>query len=271
MNNSRQTLSTFAIMISLALGACAKTPTIAETPSAPKMQCSGQSSAFTNPPTPATQVAMDQLTAGESKALSDLFVGVGNGDPASQIELGLRYANGTGVPTDPERAFRLFQAAASQNNAVGMFFLGSAYSNGLGVEANDTQAIFIWEESARLGHPMSQYWLGFMIANGRGGIQANWCTAVPLFEAAAARDHPDAAFMLGAGYELGAFAEPDYERAAMWFRKAYEKYPNAKAQLSLRGLIERHLVKWQEGDPGKPPPPPEPKLEINDKSVGNVG
>jgi TPR repeat protein len=271
MNRFRLTLTAKAALMSLALAACAKGPVVTEGTPAPMAQCAGRSNAFTIPPTPATQAAMDALVAGESRDLADLFAGVGKGDSSSQIELGLRYANGTGVTQDPDRAFRLFEAAAQQGNAVGMFFLGSAYSNGLGVPTNDTQAVFIWEESARLGHPMAQYWLGFLIANGRGGIEANWCAAVPLFEAAAARDHADAAFMLGAGYEFGAFSEPDYERAAMWFRRSYEKVQNVKAVMSLRSLIDRHLVKWREGDPGKPPPPPDPKIEIQDKSVGDIG
>jgi TPR repeat protein len=118
---------------------------------------------------------------------------------------------------------------------------------------------------------MSQYWLGFMIAYGRGGIQANWCFAASIFEAAAERDHQDAAFMLGVGYETGEFGEPDFVRAATWYRKALAKEQNAKAQFSLRSLIDRHLVQWQEGDPGKPPSPPAPKIEIQDQSVGDVG
>jgi uncharacterized protein len=258
-------------VLSLMLSACTAAPDSVQTGKTPNVPCTEQSSVFTALPTPETQAAIDALAATESTTQQLLFEGVGKGDASSQIELGLRYANGTGVAKDPDRAFRLFEAAARQNNAVGKFFLGSAYSNGMGVDVNETQAVLIWEEAARLGHPMSQYWLGFMIAHGRGGIQANWCAAAPLFKAAAERDHPDAAFMLGAGYELGSFSEPDYESAAKWFRKAYAKYPNVRAQLSLRGLIDRHLVKWQEGDPGKPPPPPEPKLELQDKSVGDVG
>jgi len=236
--------------------------------------CTGGQNSLTIPPTPATQAAMDALISEEKKQLDDILRGVAAGDAGAQIELGLRYANGTDVPQNGERAFRLFDAAARQGNAVGLFFLGSAFANGLGVEKNDAQAVFLWEEASRLGHPLSQYWLGFMIANGRIMGEGNWCAALPLLEAAAARDIPDASFMLGNAYDSGALGTPDYERAADWYRNASRKELNQKAQYNLRVLIERYQAKWREGDPGVAPPPKpaeQPKLKIKDSSANNVG
>ncbi len=264
------------------LAACANLPSqqhksfggVADKTEATAQRCVGINAGLSQLATVETQNARNELEKAEKLSVDELFSRVAVGDSVAQVELGLRYANGKALPLNPDRAFNLFVAAAKQGSADGLFFLGTAYSNGLGIDKNDGAAILIWEDAARQGHPLAQYWLGFMIANGRGGVAADWCAAMPLFESAAQQDVPDAAFMLGVSYHVGYTDLPNYKKAADWYRKATAKQLNQKAQLNLRKLIEEYLVDWQEGDPGKPPPPKPlevPTIDFKDKSAGNVG
>ena len=266
------------LLTTVSLVSCAKpAPQPAKSPEEKPIDCSGAGSGMARAPTEKTKAAMAEATIATSTPLAELYEKVAAGQSSAQVELGLRYANGTGVDQDHERAAGLFEAAIKQGNPLGYFYLGTSYINGLGREKDEARATFLWEQSAQEGHPLSQYWLAFMIANGRAGITASWCAAAPLFEAAATQDVGDSAFMLGYGYQTGQFSAPDYEKAAAWYRKATSRVLNQRAQFNLRVMIEAYQVEWREGDPGKPPPPKpeiredEPKLQILDESGKVIG
>lgn len=263
-------LSVFALIL---LSSCA----------APKMEVAEQASpsctttgfGLTSPPSAETTKAIAQQEEYPKLSLDELLKRLATGDSAAQLELGLRYANGTGLETDIDRSVTLIEASAKQGNPVAQYFLGTAYSNGIGqIAKDDSIAVLLWESASRAGYPHAQYWLGFMIANGRGGIASNWCSAAALFTAAV-EDVPDASFMLGIIHNEGRIGPIDYQKAAYWYRKATSKVLNQKAQFNLRVLIEGYLVEWQEGDPGKPPPPkpiePVEKLQLVDPAPDNVG
>jgi len=243
------------------------------------IECVGNGIGLAKAPTPATKKAISDHDATSALSIEELQNRAARENVAAQIELGLRYANGNGISQDGERAVSLFTQAAKQGNPIATYFLGTAYANGLGVSQDEAQAISLWEIASEQGYANAQYWLAFMIANGRGGISANWCAAIPLFQAAAAQDLSDAAFMLGLAYHEGKLGIPNYDSAAYWYRKATSKVLNQKAQYNLRLLIEAYLVNWQEGDPGKPPAPKQdagdgtltPELKIIDKSAESVG
>ena len=264
--------------ISLALGACA---TIPLQPSVVTAKCAGSGIGLSIPPTATTQASVSAHTAAEALPVTELYNRLAKGEEAAMIELGIRYAIGKDLPLNADRALPLFEAAARQGNPLGFHFLGTAYSMGFGVSKDDSRAVVFWEEAARLGYAPSQYALAFMIANGKGGIERNWCAAVPLFEAAAAQNISDAAFMLGVAYHEDEIGSADYERAASWYRKANKISFNQKAQYNLRLLIEQYHVQWQEGDTGKPAPPrptntdtenpQEPKLKLEDPAEESKG
>jgi TPR repeat protein len=241
------------VLLALALTGCAKQVSVAQD-AAPE-SCGGAGQGLAAAPSPATMAAMAAHDAASQLTVAELHERVGRGDVAAQVELGLRYANGTGVEVNGERAVSLFATAHRQGNPIGSFFLGTAYSNGLGVPKDETVTVIYLEEAARQGYPVAQYWLGLMIAGSRGGVSGSWCGAVPLFEAAALQDISQAALQLGIIYHEGLAGDPDYNMAALWYRKATAKTLNQMAQYNLRKLIESYLVTWQEGDPGKPPPP----------------
>ena len=246
----------------------------------PPEQCTGHGTGLSVAPTESTKAASAAQDAAAKLTIDQLHGAVGRGDTAAIVELGLRHVNGTSITQDSEAAVKYFRISADQGNPIGLFYLGTALANGVGLPKEESMAVFFWEQAAQQGYGMAQYWLGFFIANGRGGIGSNWCAAAPLFEAAAADNVTDAAFMLGVMYQEGRGVEPNYDKAAGWYRKANAIEFNQKAQYNLRFMIERYQIEWQPGDPGAPPPPKEwmipkgenaPKLELKDNSAANVG
>ena len=65
----------------------------------------------------------DDLSALKEKAAA--------GDAEAQLQLGLKYANGEGIPE--AEAAKWFQKAAKQGNAKAQLNLGMRYTNGQGV------------------------------------------------------------------------------------------------------------------------------------------
>ncbi len=61
-------------------------------------------------------------------ALAELHRRATGGDPDSQLELGMRYATGKGIPPDERAARRWIGQAAGQGNAAAQFELGSYYT-----------------------------------------------------------------------------------------------------------------------------------------------
>ncbi len=230
-------------------------------------KCTDHGVGVSSAPSPATKAAMADHAAAEKLPLQTLIENANKGEVAAQVELGLRYINGTGVDKNPKSAVELFRAAAEKNNPLGQFFLGTAYSQGVELQQSDVVAIELWEKAARNGYPNAQFWLGMMIANGYGGIAADWCAAISLF-VAASDQVTDAAFMAGFGFHEGKFSEPSYEEAAKYYRLAdtlsrkQTGIYNQKARYNLRLMIEEGRVKWQAGDPGSAP---ESNLDGDDK------
>ena len=84
----------------------------------------------------------------------DALSGAEAGDALAQLNLGLAYFNGDGVPQDYKEAAKRYRAAAEQGLAAAQFNLGVVYGRGDGVLQN-----FI----------RSHMWLNIASANGYDG------------------------------------------------------------------------------------------------------
>ncbi len=69
------------------------------------------------------------------------------GDPIGQGELGALYERGTGVPRDPDEAFRLIKLAAEAHYRGAQVYLSRLYRMGIGVETDDVAA-YMWADIA---------------------------------------------------------------------------------------------------------------------------
>lgn len=113
----------------------------------------------------------------------------------AQIQLGLLYFHGHGVPEDDAAAFRWFGRAAALGSADGMYHLANLYVFGLGVPKGETdpdqRAAQFYFEAARRGHAAAQHALGILYLTGKG-VQQDQAEAVKWFRRAAAQGHTEA-------------------------------------------------------------------------------
>jgi hypothetical protein len=66
------------------------------------------------------------------------------GDAAAQNNLGVKYANGDGVPKDSVKAVECYRKAAEKGNAYAQHNLGLMYYNGEGVPKDTVSAYMYW-------------------------------------------------------------------------------------------------------------------------------
>ena len=85
-----------------------------------------------------------------------------------QALLGLKYAEGVGVPKDARQAVYWYRKAAEQGNVSAQFLLGSMYYQGRDIPKDDSQAVYWYRKAAEQGTVSAQLLLGSMYYQGRG-------------------------------------------------------------------------------------------------------
>lgn len=106
------------------------------------------------------------------------------GDPYAQHMLGFLYANGRGVPLQPEQTVLWWRRAAEQGFAPAQYTLGSLYRQGMGVKRDLEQAAKWIGRAADAGYPDAQYTYGVMHATGEG-VEADLSAAYMWLDLAA--------------------------------------------------------------------------------------
>jgi TPR repeat protein len=99
-------------------------------------------------------------------ALAELHQRAVSGDTAAQLELGLRYVTGTGIPPDERAALRWIGNAAAQGHAAAQFELGSYYT--LAPHRDYQRAADLLRQSAQQGFAPAQTSLGMLYLAGEG-------------------------------------------------------------------------------------------------------
>merc|ERR1719487_2765019 len=100
------------------------------------------------------------------------------GDAQAQVELGNLYYTGTDmINEDEKKAVQLFEAAAAQQHAHGMFMLADCLLEGLGCEPDPARAVPLLYDAAEKGHRGARQhlrqlldgdWRGFNAVHGDG-------------------------------------------------------------------------------------------------------
>ena len=98
----------------------------------------------------------------EMKALAD------QGDADAQVNLGVMYDVGDGVPKSDAEAVKWYRKAADQGDTGAQHNLGVMYAVGEGVPENDAEAVKWYRKAAEQGLAVSQFELGVMYAVGEG-------------------------------------------------------------------------------------------------------
>jgi TPR repeat protein len=188
------------------------------------------------------------------KAFREWKASADAGQAEAQFDLGVLYAQGSGVRRDLTEAARWYRKAADQGNAEAEFALGQMYSRGWGVprdesdalrwfqmasdpdsngpptdwalidgfgmEPDQKQAAYWYQMAADKGHAEAQYNLARLYATGKG-VAHNEEQALHWVRAAASQGYAPAQAAFGTRYANGLGIDQDHRLAYLWLTLAF--------------------------------------------------
>ncbi|HEV7600337.1 MAG TPA: hypothetical protein VGO49_08760, partial [Bradyrhizobium sp.] len=141
------------------------------------------------------------------------------GDPSAAYEIGVRYAEGKGVPASYDDAAKWYDRAAQAGLVPAIFRLGTLYEKGLSVKKDIDIARRYYLQAAERGNAKAMHNLAVLDADG-GGKGANYKSASQWFRKAADRGVADSQFNLGILYARGIGVEQNLAESFKWFSLA---------------------------------------------------
>jgi localization factor PodJL len=141
------------------------------------------------------------------------------GDPSAAYEVGVRYAEGKGVPANYDEAAKWYDRAAQAGLVPAIFRLGTLYEKGLSVKKDIDIARRYYLQAAERGNAKAMHNLAVLDADG-GGKGANYKSASQWFRKAADRGVADSQFNLGILYARGIGVEQNLAESFKWFSLA---------------------------------------------------
>ena len=167
------------------------------------------------------------------KTIEDLKEIAYAGDVAAQVQLGVIYLTGDGVPRDDAEAVKWLRKAAEQDNPLGERYLAEMYFKGRGVPADNEEAAKWLLMAAEQGDAESEHNLAVLYTQGLG-VPRNVKEAAKWMAKSAAQNLAAGQQGLGALYENGDGVAADPVEAANWYRKAVnQNYVPAMSSLAL--------------------------------------
>jgi TPR repeat protein len=137
--------------------------------------------------------------------------------------LALVYAQGlAGTPRDERRAVELFEKAAAAGHVRAQINLGILYMRGQGVPADLIQARAWLEKAAAGGDPQALYTLGRALSESAGQAVADPVRAADLYRRAAEKGHARAGLRYGLALSEGNGVKRDPVAAQRWLMQAQE-------------------------------------------------
>jgi len=138
------------------------------------------------------------------------------GDPLALFEIGNRYADGRGVPANPEIAAEWYEMAAELGLAVAQYKVAGFYEKGIGVERDVSVAESWYRQAAAQGNAGAMHNLGVLLAMGANGTTDNE-EAARWFMQAAEFGVPDSQFNMGILTAKGIGMRQNLEEGYKWF------------------------------------------------------
>lgn len=179
--------------------------------------------------------AQDSLTKSEI----DLLIKTAeSGNTEAQHQLGMIYANGSGVDLDYSKAFVWLEKAAKQNHVQALRTLAWLYANGFGIEQNDKAAQDICYQLAELGDPKDQYYLASLYQTGVYGMKPDSKKMIHWYYQSALQHYARAQYVLAKIIIKGVDIEANDEMAFQWLSLA-DINGHQKAGEELKKLMEK--------------------------------
>ncbi|MEZ5889730.1 MAG: hypothetical protein R3D52_05385 [Xanthobacteraceae bacterium] len=155
-------------------------------------------------------------------ATKPLLAGIAERNPAAAYEIGMRYAEGRGVPADMATAAVWLARAAEGGLAPAQFRLGAMYEKGLGVKKNLTEARRLYLAAAAKGHATAMHNIAVLYSEGVDG-KPDFAAAVAWFHKAAEHGVGDSQYNLAVLYARGSGVEQNLVESFKWFSIAADK------------------------------------------------
>ncbi len=141
------------------------------------------------------------------------------GDAAAAYEIGIRYAEGRGVPVDLEEAARWYERAAGKGLVPAQFRYASMLEKGQGVKKDVREARRLYVAAAAKGNGKAMHNLAVLYAEGVDG-RPDYINAVQWFRKAAQRGIADSQYNLAILCARGLGTAKSYVEAYKWFALA---------------------------------------------------
>ncbi len=186
----------------------------------------------------------NSAVASDLPAVRDL---AGRGNAAAQFELGVRYAEGRGLPRDLKLAAQWLEKSAQQNNAPAQYRLATLYEKGLGVTRDANVAINWYRRAATAGNIRAMHNLAVMIAENTDG-KPDYDDAAFWFRKAAEFGVRDSQYNLAILYARGLGVQKDLSQSYIWFSLAAAQGDSDSPQLKRAMKSPAHLDAKQLAD-----------------------
>jgi localization factor PodJL len=141
------------------------------------------------------------------------------GDPTAAYEVGVRFAEGKGLPQNLEEAAKWYDRAAKAGIIPAVFRLGTLYEKGMGVKKDTDLARRYYVQASERGNAKAMHNLAVLDADG-GGKGPDYKSAAQWFRKAADRGVADSEFNLGILYARGIGVEQNLAESFKWFSLA---------------------------------------------------
>jgi len=152
----------------------------------------------------------------ESAGPVELREAAANGDGLALFEIGARYTDGRGVPTDLSEAAKWYRLSADTGFAPAQYRLANFYEKGTGVDRDIDQALTWYQMAAEQGNASAMHNLAVLYAMGRDGV-SDYDSAGNWFTRAADLGVKDSQFNLAILHARGNGVAQDLEDSYKWF------------------------------------------------------
>lgn len=183
-----------------------------------------------------------------TQAADHLRKAAAKGNPDAAFWLAVIYEKGYGVTPDYPQAIQWYRKAADAGNTTAMNNLGFIYEHGKGTGTDYAQAMTWYRKAADAGNSQAMDNIGELYLNGLG-VSRDPAQAMTWYRKAADIGNASAMIDVGMLYQNGVGTRRDYPQAEQWFRKALPTGGDS-AQRHLDALLQL------ERTPIPPPPPP---------------
>ena len=181
-------------------------------------------------------------------------VAAARGNPAAQVEIGLRYERGTSVSNDPKKAAEWYGRAAAQGHAPAQYRLAVMHERGEGVNKDSGVARTWYRRAAELGNVHAMHNLAVLYSRSDQN-RPDYTAAKKWFYQAASHGLADSQFNLGILFDRGLGTHKQKAEAYKWFSlaarqgdaEARKRREAIRPQLSAKTLkaTDTAIAQWR--------------------------